>query len=145
MIPFNYKFEEDERINNYGERFLYDELPGIFNWACEGLQRLQSQEQWHEPDAVIEATQEYKKEEDIIGEWIETECTVSESSKCGLNDFFEYFKENSGYKYGKKTVKEYLISKGYKISKGYNGSYFIEGLSLPEKNEYNEYNNERPY
>jgi putative DNA primase/helicase len=51
------------------------ELPGILNWALDGLRA------WHfgglnPPTEVRDATDKYRKESDLVGQWIEQRCIV---------------------------------------------------------------------
>ena len=98
LIPFNVRIPEDERVPNLHEVFIQEELPGILNWALKGL------EDYYErglgvPPEVIAATMEYRKEEDIIGQFIEECCAQSEDSSYKAKDLYDAHVEwckNSG-------------------------------------------------
>jgi len=66
LIPFDHKFEGEHRIENFGDKFLLPELPGILAWAVRGFLRMQ-EEGMKPPDIVMSATQEYKSAEDGVG------------------------------------------------------------------------------
>ena len=72
-VPFkqNFKDREDKLLNVK----LHSELPGILNWALDGLRRWQ-EEGLIEPKAVTDATREYRAESDVIAEWIEDFCEI---------------------------------------------------------------------
>lgn len=55
LIPFNYKFPEDQKIEDYAQKYLFYELPGILRWAVEGYYKLQS-DGLKEPDIIRYAT-----------------------------------------------------------------------------------------
>jgi putative DNA primase/helicase len=75
VIPFLENFEGRE--NRKLTRDLLQELPGILNWALQGLQ------DWHDTGlgtcpAVQRATSDYKADQDKIGRWL-GECVESDS------------------------------------------------------------------
>ncbi|MEN6370419.1 MAG: phage/plasmid primase, P4 family [Armatimonadota bacterium] len=74
LIPFTVQIPEDKCDKNLKEK-LYNELPGILNWALEGLRR------WHKegfktPKAVASATKEYKAGEDSLSNFMEDCCVL---------------------------------------------------------------------
>ena len=69
MWPFLVTIPEEERDKYFRQKKLMSELPGILNWALAGLMS------YHEqglapPPAVVEATEEYRKDMDVLGQWI---------------------------------------------------------------------------
>lgn len=71
LIPFNQNFRgrEDKTL----DAKLKAELPGILNWALEGLQ------QWlehglKEPHAVTAAVEQYRTDSDIVQQWFDECC-----------------------------------------------------------------------
>ena len=52
---------------------LLKELPGIFNWALSGLVDWQT-DGMQTPDQVRASTKNYREENDVIGQWIESCC-----------------------------------------------------------------------
>jgi len=73
LIPFEQSFEgrEDKQL----EDRLEAELSGILNWALEGLKAWRANGLGTCP-AIDQATNNYKLESDIIGQWL-AECTVT--------------------------------------------------------------------
>lgn len=59
---------------------LRSELPGILNWAIEGLRAWRSGG-LRPPARVLEATIEYREENDLVGPFLAIECFVDQSSK----------------------------------------------------------------
>ena len=56
-------------------------MPGILNWALVGLK------EWHEigsnpPSIVLEATEEYRRESDSIGAFIDARCQITPAGGC---------------------------------------------------------------
>ena len=65
-IPFERHFAPEEQDRGLKELFARPEsLSGILNWCLDGLSMLQS-EGFSEPQAVLDATQEYARESDKI-------------------------------------------------------------------------------
>ena len=72
LIPFTVRIPEDQKDPNLTAK-LADELPGILNWAIEGCQRWR-REGLRVPECVRRATESYRLEEDVIGQFL-TDCT----------------------------------------------------------------------
>ncbi len=76
LIPFTASFKGRMRDKDM-EAKLLTELPGILNWALAGLA------EWHRqgldsPTLVQEATDEYRADSDVLGQWMTQCCVVGE-------------------------------------------------------------------
>ena len=100
IIRFDKYFASDVRIpkKEILDR-LRNELSGILNYALEGLRH------YHEmglnpPKKVIQATQEYRNEEDDVARWFEDCVEPSEEgrtvTKVAYQSFKEWFEDNDG-------------------------------------------------
>jgi putative DNA primase/helicase len=74
LVPFNVTIPDDEQDARLPDR-LRAEYPGILAWCVEGCL------DWLEmgleiPAAVEDATAEYRRESDVIGEFLASECTI---------------------------------------------------------------------
>src|SRR3990167_5369436 len=70
VIPFNKSFELRERDKRL--RFkLAEELPGIFNWALEGLRRLENDGAFTDSDQIDDATVQYRSESNLAKEFLD--------------------------------------------------------------------------
>ncbi len=72
LIPFTVTIPDDKQDKELPVKLL-GELPGILNWALQGCQ------EWQrfglgEPSAVKEATNEYRTEMDVLGDFIAERC-----------------------------------------------------------------------
>jgi putative DNA primase/helicase len=74
IIPFSQSFKGRADLA-LGEKLLA-ELPGILNWAVAGLHAWQ-RDGLGTAKAIDEATNEYRRESDLVSQWLE-ECTESD-------------------------------------------------------------------
>jgi putative DNA primase/helicase len=88
-VPFNVTIPAEERDKQLGEK-LRKELPGILRWAVEGC-LLWQKEGLGDPESVIEATNEYKSEMDVIGDFIAESCEVAPEAKTPSNDLYRRY------------------------------------------------------
>jgi putative DNA primase/helicase len=106
-LPFEYRFTESEKRTNFAEEVLAEESTGIFGWVCEGARKfIENGCKLTTPSFVLAATEEYKANEDIIGQFVTERCVLDEDSRghvtrVGAQDLFtcykEYCKENQCY------------------------------------------------
>ncbi len=87
LVPFTYQVPVEERIDHY-EKVLLDERCGIFNWMLDGLRAYQ-EIGLAEPDEVKTAVEEYKRDEDVLGPWLEDRCLL------GMNEKGEIYSETA--------------------------------------------------
>jgi len=107
-----FKIDDKNDYREIGNK-LKSESSGIFNWALEGYQ------QWQEfglatPNLILESTEEYRNEEDLIGQFIKDECIEEESSVIDSNEFKKRFYDSLGYKISQKKICDYIAKSGYK-------------------------------
>lgn len=72
LIPFTVTIPVEERDGNLGAK-LQAELPGILNWAISGCLEWQ-QHGLQEPEAIRDATEEYRQEQDVLAVFLEEKC-----------------------------------------------------------------------
>jgi putative DNA primase/helicase len=96
LIPFTQTIPEEQRDPHLTEKLL-QEADGILTWGVDGC--LEYQRDGLKPSAAMRrASAEYRKEADILGEWLETCCEIAPEEKveqgtayqsyrtfCGLN------------------------------------------------------------
>jgi putative DNA primase/helicase len=87
LIPFNVRFPKDTTLLDT----LLAEAPGILRWAVNGYA------QWRkhglmEPQAVMNATTEYRAEEDVLLRFIQSDyLELGDKHKCGARDLYEVY------------------------------------------------------
>jgi putative DNA primase/helicase len=90
LVPFTVTIPKEERDKELPEK-LKAEWSSILQWAING--RLAWQRQGlAPPKAVLQATQEYLKDEDILGQWIEDCCIVGSDQQCPSDDLWASWK-----------------------------------------------------
>jgi len=75
LIPFTTRIEEGKQ-DKHLELKLKQEASGILNWLLEGIERWK-REKLQAPPAILNATDEYRGEMDVIGNFL-NECCVQE-------------------------------------------------------------------
>lgn len=69
LIPFNRTFTDQDKDPDLINK-LTAELPGILNYALEGLRRLRAQNGFTYSAKIAEAVNEYKKESNPVAQWL---------------------------------------------------------------------------
>ena len=76
LIPFTVRIPDEEKDPSLADK-LAVELPGILNWSIAGCLRWQ-REGLRVPSCVTQATESYRREEDVIGQFL-TDCTEEQA------------------------------------------------------------------
>lgn len=104
LIPFNYCIPK-EKMDKHLQDKLMDEAEMILRWAIKGTGLWQS-EGLGEPEAVTQATTEYRDESDTIGiflrETIEEDTTSTVTKKALYAHYSKWCEENGEYKISQK-------------------------------------------
>lgn len=82
VMPFERKVTDAERITGMDSADWWlskGELPGIFNWALRGLQRLLEQAGFSHSEKCQTATEEHRKECNTAKTWLEEEYKVADN------------------------------------------------------------------
>ena len=86
LIPFNVTIPPEKRDQNL-ENKLIAELPGILNWALEGLKDY-LKVGLKTPEAVAKATAEYRKENDSLESFIAECCETGKLKVCKNSELY---------------------------------------------------------
>jgi putative DNA primase/helicase len=132
LIPFTQNFEGKEE-EGLKEKLLA-ELPGILNWALEGLRIWQHEGLQPVPGAVAETSKTYKEDSDTIGQWLDFRTNRVDGpplvkSSTAYADYKSWAQENGFYPHGIKVFKATLEEKGY-IHHRKSDSAYWEGLEI---------------
>jgi putative DNA primase/helicase len=91
LIPFTTTITE-EKMDKSLEQKLMEEKPGILNWLIEGLLRWQK-EGLNTPSIVVNATDEYRGEMDVIGNFIRERCVQKPGAAIRARELFRVYQE----------------------------------------------------
>ena len=133
VVPFTQSFEgrEDRAL----KAKLHAELSGILNWALEGLTK------WREsglslPKAVQDATEEYRRESDSVGLWIEerTYKAAAAHLKAGnaYQDYSEWATRRGERPLSQRNWGLSMVERGYKREHSRNGNIYV-GVGLGQE------------
>lgn len=75
LVPFHHTIPDADKQRDFFEKQLEPELEGILAWAVEGAMEW-NQVGLDEPQIVKVATQEYRGEMDVIGQFLAEQCVV---------------------------------------------------------------------
>jgi putative DNA primase/helicase len=93
IIPFTEVLPENEWDKQLAFKIIRSELPGIFNWAVEGLGEY-NEHGLQQPEIITKATRSYKNDQDILLDFFTTnyEFTESENDMVKATDLFTAYK-----------------------------------------------------
>jgi P4 family phage/plasmid primase-like protien len=115
VVPFleSYLGREDFDL----EEKLKEELPGIFNWAIQGLKRLEKNEGFTQVPEYIAATEEYRHKTSVESLFVEEACEINplfkESMKKLYSNYRAYCIENGYRSKGKRRFIDDMVRLGY--------------------------------
>jgi len=99
LIPFTTRIPE-EKQDKHLELKLREEASGILNWLLEGI-AIWKQERLRTPKAVLFATDEYRGEMDVIGNFIKEKCRQKKDSTIAIKKLYKVYsdwcEENNEY------------------------------------------------
>ena len=89
LIPFSVTIPPEEQDNELENRLL-EELPGVLSWALEGLQEYLASG-LDAPKAVLDATNEYRRENDSLEQFIFECCELGKLRVCKNTDLYSTY------------------------------------------------------
>ncbi len=115
LVPFTVTIPDEEQDKQLPTK-LVDEYPGILAWAVRGCLDWQ-QNGLRCPEDVKLATEEYRSEQDLLGEFIR-ECCVTEScASARATDLYEAFQKYTGSKISQTRFGNALNERGFDKAK----------------------------
>jgi putative DNA primase/helicase len=91
LVPFEVRIPEERQDKRMPEK-LCEELPGILAWAVEGCREWQ-REGLGEPREVKAATESYRKEQDVLGKFIEDRCVVGSTAITKATPLYQAYRQ----------------------------------------------------
>ena len=114
MIPFTNSIDEKDQDHTLIDRLLA-ELPGITQWALAGCNAWQTAG-LRPPAAVLQATLDYRTEQDHIGRFVDECCTLAEGltvSARDLRNAYETWCNEAGERpWSEKAMAPHLVDRG---------------------------------
>jgi putative DNA primase/helicase len=93
LIPFDVMIPEDERIRDYFDTVLRDELPGILAWAVQGCVTWQREGGLRPAEDVVVAVDEYKVDMDRIGAFLNDECVRAKDKRVRAGEVYAAYQD----------------------------------------------------
>ena len=89
LIPFTTRIEEDKQDKQL-EQKLKNEASGILNWLLEGMVRWK-RETLKAPAAILNATDEYRGEMDVIGNFLKERCMQQKELTIRIRELYKAY------------------------------------------------------
>lgn len=136
IVPFEEVLPEVEWDRKLAQKLIDTELPGIFNWAVEGLKS------YYEiglspPNIVSKATSDYKMEQDVLHDFVFEYCEIpvdnegfGKSKNIKASELYSAFKVWNSYNGDEKPMSStkfgrLLRDKGFSKERGREGIYYL--------------------
>ena len=91
LIPFTTRISEDKQ-DKHLEWKLREEASGILNWLLEGAARWK-REKLIAPAAILNATDEYRGEMDVIGNFLKERCVQEKNVSIRIRELFKAYSD----------------------------------------------------
>jgi len=135
LIPFITRIEEDKQDKHLEQKLML-EGPGILNWLVEGARRW-CKEGLRTPNIIINATDEYRAEMDIIGNFLRERCLHVSGTSISSRELFKCYQdwcdENNVRASSERFFGLRLKELGLEQKRSTDGRYW-QGIQLQEKN-----------
>jgi len=127
IVPFEAKISEEEKDIDLANKIINSELPGVFNWVLQGLNRIVQQKKFTQCLRAENALHEFRKQADSVQLFIEeNKFAPSDRNKEVLRqvyaDYKEFCKEDNYKPLGKNRFSKRLESKGFEQTRMGDGS-----------------------
>lgn len=132
LIPFTVTIPKEEQDPNLAQK-LEKELPGILIWAVQGCLEWQKYG-LGDPDAVIEATEAYRVEQDVLGEFMDDECILKSTAIVAKADLMKAYTDwcakNNQQPISQRHFRGKIIERGITEGKSTGGLRVWKGITL---------------
>jgi putative DNA primase/helicase len=134
LIPFTTTVSKEKQDIELESKLL-GEAPGILNWLIEGAKRWK-RERLVTPEIILKATDEYRGEMDVIGNFIKEVCVEYPASSVRVRELFkayqEWCAENNEYANTERFFGMRLKEIGFKQTRTAEARYW-SGITLKAK------------
>jgi putative DNA primase/helicase len=133
LIPFTVAIPEEDRVLNFHDILINEELPGILTWAVGGC-HLWQEDGLGWPKDVRDATDQYLADMDVLGDFLREKCHIEAGEKVAFKELYQAYVdwagENKEEPLGRRTFGEVLEEKGYPAAIGHGNVKERRGLCL---------------
>jgi putative DNA primase/helicase len=132
LVPFEVRFDEGQDDKTLPEK-LRAELPGILGWLLQGCLSWQTNGLGL-PEAVSRATQAYRAEQDVLGDFLAECCALAPAATVRSAELFAAYRrwceQNSEPPLGRKALAGRLQERGLSPARGSFGVWIWRGIGL---------------
>jgi putative DNA primase/helicase len=126
IVDFDQTIQNEEKNPMLANEIIREELPGVFNWILEGLERLLEQGDFTKCIACINTVERYRKDSDSVALFLEENNYVSSMDDIlSLQILYKQYKDFCiDFKYNTCSYKSFsarLKSNGYNITRQSSG------------------------
>ncbi|MBF0430551.1 MAG: hypothetical protein HQK83_04690 [Fibrobacteria bacterium] len=93
LLPFETIIPDERQDKTLGDKICEQELPGIFNWALEGLRRLRKQDGFSLAPVAESAKKQYQIENNSALAFLEEYCEEKEEAATYTKQLYSSYKE----------------------------------------------------
>lgn len=134
LVPFHADFSGQKERKNYAAELVEKAGPAILRWAVEGAtEYIKNGGQLPPCEAVAEACEEYKQQEDQLQAFLEECCTISSAARVQSSVLYSAYQQHSQRtgEYCRRSVEfaEAMEAKGFR-KMNLHGTKYWAGLSL---------------
>jgi putative DNA primase/helicase len=122
IVPFNYEVSDSEKIHDLDQQIIREEMAGVFNWVCKGIDRLvnMSEPTFTKSKVINEQVEEFQRQADSVLSFMKEERYVKYKDPAWtVKDLYVQYTTNCinwGLKpVGKNQFTARLRSAGYKV------------------------------
>lgn len=132
LIGFTRQFSESERVPDLDSRIVESELPGVLAWMVKGCLAWQ-REGLKVPAGMRAAVESYRRDTDLLGEWLRLHCINSPHAETPVSILFpsyeRFLREGNMKAPSRSAFGRQLVSRGHKKRES-NGQSLYSGLAL---------------
>jgi len=130
IIPFEVVITEEAKDIELAGKIIANELPGVFNWLLDGLNRILAQRKFSQCEKSDMALKNFKTESDSVQLFINEQYNefANNNKKKALTELYTTYKnfcaDNACKKIGKYKFSQRLEKMGYEKTRLNNGIFF---------------------
>ena len=130
IIPFTETIPEHEQDVELPQKIIAEELPGVFNWVLQGLERLLGQRKFSQCKAAEETLEQYKTESDSVKMFLDEQgYKPSIEKNVPLKDMYRDYKSfcaEDGYRaLSNRNFSKRIKSLGFEVVKDTTRSFRV--------------------